>query len=132
MIITREVLRRADAVKSKAFNYIQAQEPELMSAIMNDVDARLPKLLDRIRNMNPEAAHQPAIDFLKDVIGLAFMAETIARDIMESKDNKEIAAMVKKSYESLSDAVEKVSPMDEQVTADSVDAALKEMENEEK
>jgi hypothetical protein len=131
MIITKDVLRRADAIKSKALKYIKEEEPELYTVLETEMEANLPKLIETIKTANPAKAQQSLIDFLKNSIGLAFMSETIARDIMESRKNPSIAVLVKKNYEDITDALERTVPQgDEPETKDVVGSAIKEIEDE--
>ena len=132
MIITKDVLRRADSIKAKALKYIKEEEPELYTVLETEMEANLPKLLETVRTSNPAKAQQSMIDFVKNLIGLAFMSETIARDIMESRSNPNIAILVKKSYEDITDAIERSSPEQNEKdnSQDAVGEALKEMENE--
>lgn len=128
MIITKEIVKRAEASKSSALDFIKEEEPILFDAIWSLITEHTHQISEGIRRdgaTNPHKIGQMAIQMVREIAGMAFIAETIARDTMESKTNQKL--MAKLSYQTVADIIENTSGGSQKEPEDTVAAALDEV-----
>jgi len=128
MLINAEVVKRAEAVKAKALDFLKEEEPNLFEAIRRSIDEAARRVSETVRTSaasNPVRIQQIFIETAKEIAGLAYFAETIARDIMESRNNEKLSALVKASYQSMADLVHDQSkPTKDDEKPDNIEEAL--------
>jgi len=106
-IITSRILESADAIGTKAQEYICEREPEFWNWLMKKATDGSKEVLVAAKNHR-----QPRDEIIRVIISTAMqavMAEVLARDTMDGKENRKLNSLIKAGYEDVSKAMERAA-----------------------